>query len=77
MIARIHTSLAIHAADAWKMLLQRDAFLYITNGMLGFKGAEEWPEFFEEGQVIETQLLLLNRLPAWKHRLHVIRVDHE
>ena len=59
------------------MLLERDAFLYITRGMLGFKGAEQWPERFEEGQVIETQILLLNRLPAWKHRLHVIRVDHE
>ncbi len=77
MIARIHTSLPTTAADAWKMLLQRDAFLYITHGMLGFRGAEEWPEVFEEGQVLETQLLFLNIFPVWKHRLHVIRVDHE
>ena len=59
------------------MLLQRDAFLYITHGMLGFRGAEEWPEVFAEGQVIETQLLFLNIFPVWKHRSHVIRVDHE
>ena len=59
------------------MLLQRDAFLYVTRGMLGFKGAEEWPEAFEEGQVLETRLLLFNVIPAWKHRLRLIRVDHE
>ena len=59
------------------MLLQRDAYLYVTRGMLGFKGAEEWPEVFEEGQVLETKLLLFNVIPAWKHRLRLIRVDHE
>ena len=59
------------------MLLQRDAFLYVTRGMLGFKGAEEWPEVFEEGQVLETKLLLFNVIPAWNHRLRLIRVDHE
>ena len=58
------------------MLLQRDAFLHITRGMLGFKGAKEWPETFEEGQVVETRLLLFNVVPAWKHTLRVIRIDH-
>ena len=64
-------------ANAWEMLLQRDAFLYITRGMLGFKGAKNWPEVFEEGQVVETKLLFFNIFPAWEHRLRVIRVDHE
>ena len=59
------------------MLLQRDAFLHTTRGMLGFKGAKEWPETFEEGQVIETRLLLFNIVPAWKHTLRLIRVDDE
>ena len=59
------------------MLLRRDAFLHITRGMLGFRGAEEWPEFFEEGQLIETRLLFFNIVPAWKHTLRLIRVDHE
>ena len=59
------------------MLLQRDAFLHITRGMLGFRGAEEWPEVFQEGQVIETKLLFFNVVPVWKHRIRVIRIDHE
>ena len=65
------------AAEAWRALLQRDAFLHATYGMLGFRGAEEWPENFEEGQLVETQLLIFNFLPAWKHTLHVIKVDHD
>lgn len=59
------------------MILQRDAFLHITRGMLGFTGAEEWPEVFEEGQLIKTRLLFFNIVPAWEHRLRIIRIDHE
>ncbi len=59
------------------MLLERDAFLYVTRGMLGFRGAEAWPATFHEGQVIETRLLLFNVVPAWKHTLRLVRVDHE
>ena len=77
MKATIQTTLPTSAAEAWQMLLKRDIFLYITRGMLGFKGAEEWPEVFEEGQVVETRLLLFNVIPAWKHTLRLIRVDHE
>lgn len=77
MKATIQTTLPIAAAKAWPMPLQRDAFLFFTRGMLGFKGAEEWPEVFEEGQELETRLLLFNVFPAWKHRLRLIRVDHE
>ena len=77
MIARIQISLPSAAASVWKMLLQRDAFLYYTRGMLGFKGAEEWPEEFEEGMVVETQLVFFNIFPGLKYRLHVIRIDRE
>ncbi len=59
------------------MLLQRDAFLHITRGMLGFKGAEEWPVVFQEGQMIETKLMFFNVISGWKHRMRVIRIDHE
>ena len=59
------------------MLLQRDAFLHITRGLLGFRGAEAWPEQFQEGQVVETRLLFFNLIPAWKHKLRVIRIDQE
>ncbi len=77
VIARIQTSLSNLAAKVWQALLQRDTFLHITHGMLGFRGAEECPEVFQEGQVIETRLLFFNLVPGWKHRLRVIRIDHE
>lgn len=57
------------------MLLQRDAFLYSTRGMLGFSGADSWPEFFAEGQVIKTRLVLFNLIPAWSYEIRVVRVD--
>ncbi len=59
------------------MLLQRDAFLYISRGMLGFRGAEEWPQVFHEGQMIEAKLMFFNVVPGWKHKVRIIRVDHE
>jgi hypothetical protein len=45
--------------------------------MLGFAGAEQWSELFEEGQVLETRLLFFNVIPAWKHKLRLIEVDPE
>lgn len=77
MIARIQTSLPSSAVQAWPLLIQRDAFLHITRGMLGFAGAEKWPDLFEEGQVHETKLLVFNFIPAWKHKLRIIEVDSE
>jgi len=75
--AAIRTTLPVPPAKAWQMLLQRDAFLYATRGMLGFEGAEDWPATFQEGQLIETRLILFNVIPAWKHALHLVRVDHD
>ncbi|MBT8114032.1 MAG: hypothetical protein KJP04_01535 [Arenicella sp.] len=77
MIARICTTLPQPPDQVWLTLLQRDAFLYITRGMLAFRGAEQWPELFYEGQVVETRLLVFNFIPAWKHRLNVVRIDHD
>ena len=68
MIARIQTSLPSSAVKAWPLLIQRDAFLDVTRGMLGFAGAEQWSELFEKGQVLETKLLFFNVIPAWKHK---------
>ena len=76
MIARIQTYLPSSCEKAWRMVLQRDAFIHVTRGMLGFQGAEEWPDLFHEGQVIETRLLFFNLIPGWKHRLRITRVDH-
>jgi hypothetical protein len=77
MIARIQTELPSSAEKVWRALLQRDTFLHITRGALGYRGADQWPEVFAEGTEIETRLLFLHALPGWKHTIRVVQVDHE
>jgi len=75
MIATIQTYFDIPADKAWNILKQKDTFLYITRGFLGFAGSRAWPEAFSEGQEIRTRLIFFHFLPAWKHVLRVIRMD--
>ncbi|RJP94851.1 MAG: hypothetical protein C4518_02490 [Desulfobacteraceae bacterium] len=75
MIATIQTHFDIPADKAWNILKQKDTFLYITRGFLGFAGNRAWPEAFSEGQEIRTRLIFFHFLPAWKHVLRVIRMD--
>jgi hypothetical protein len=77
MITRIHTELPSPAEKVWQALLKRDTFLYITRGMLGFRGADHWPEFFSEGLEIGTRLMFFHLIPGWKHRLRIVRIDEE
>ena len=75
MIARIQTDLPTSAERAWQALIKRDTFLYITRGLLGFAGADQWPEEFRQGDTIETRLLFFHLLPTWRHTLHVVGLD--
>ena len=75
MIARIETSLPTSAERAWQALIKRDTFLYITRGLLGFAGADKWPDQFRQGDTIETRLLFFHLLPAWRHTLYVVGLD--
>ena len=75
MIARVHTNLPASVHVVWDTLLKRDTFLHITHGMLGFTDAEQWPDVFRDGTVIETRLVFFHLLPAWSHTLEVVRVD--
>ena len=77
MIASVETDLPTSVEKAWAALLQRDTFLYITRGMLGFSGAERWPETFEEGAEIETRMAFFHVIPGWRHTLRIVRVDEE
>lgn len=75
MRATIRTELPTSAARAWHALKKRDTFLYITRGLLGFAGAQQWPQVFRRGDTIETRLLFFHVLPAWRHTLHVVCLD--
>jgi hypothetical protein len=80
MIARIRTELPSSAEKAWQALLKRDTldtFLYISRGMLGFQGADQWPEVFREGLEVKTRLVFFHLVPGWKHKLRIVRIDEE
>ena len=77
MIATIRTYFDIPADEAWNILKQKNTFLYITRGFLGFAGNRAWPETFSAGQEIRTRLIFFHILPAWKHVLRVVRMDDQ
>lgn len=77
MIARIQTELPSSAEKVWEALLKRDTLLYITRGILGFRGADQWPEVFQEGIEVETQLVFFHLVPGWKNRLRIVRIEKE
>ncbi len=76
MKAIIKTQFNISADDAWKLLQQRDTFLYITRGFLGFSGSKNWPEKFYKDLLLHTRLIFYHIIPGWKHRLKIIQLDH-
>ena len=75
MVVKVHTQLPTSADHAWRVLTKRDTFLYVTRGVFGFTGTDRWPEEFHEGQEIQTRLLFLHLIPAWKHHLRLIRLN--
>jgi hypothetical protein len=77
MIARIEKNLPASADKVWDTLQRKTTFLFITRGMLGFSGSDNWPERFAEGLKIECRLWFLHVLPSWRHFLNVIRIDGE
>ena len=75
MIATIQTYFETSADRAWEVLKKKDTFLFITHGFLGFMGAKNWPEKFYEGLEINTRFVFFHILPAWKHKLYVVKLD--
>ena len=75
MIATIQTYFETSADTAWKIVKKKDTFLFITHGFLGFMGARNWPETFHEGLEIDTRFIFFHILPAWKHKLRVVKID--
>lgn len=77
MLATIRTELPASSDKVWQALLKRDSFLYVTRGMLGFRGSDRWPELFSEGLQLDTRLVFFHLIPGWRHTLRLIRVDAE
>ncbi len=77
MIARIETTLPLPADQVWALLVKRDTFLYITRGAFRFSGSDRWPEEFRLGQEVDTRLIFFGVIPAWRHKLRIVRVDRQ
>ncbi len=77
MIAKIEKDLPASADQVWETLQRKETFLFITRGMLGFSGSDDWPERFAPGLEIECRLWFLHVLPSWRHYLNVMSIDAE
>lgn len=76
VVVSISTKLPLPADEAWQMLTRKSTFLYITRGMVGYSGAEAWPErLFCPRALIVTKLRLLHFLPPTPHVVEIVRVD--
>jgi hypothetical protein len=75
MIIRLTTRLPVSADVAWDHLQRIGTFYYVTRGLLGFDVRQPLPERFVAGQSFAGRMRLLHVIPAWTHRLTVLRVD--
>ena len=70
----VTTILNVQASTAWQIVKQSSTLVYVTKGMLGFQGAESFPIEWQAGDTINTRLLVLSLLPAWRHRIRFVQV---
>ena len=77
MRARIETVLDAPPDVIWQVTRRSSTLVYVTRGMLGFEGSENFPACWSEGTAVDTRLRLFGIVPAWKHHVHVHRVDDE
>jgi hypothetical protein len=75
VVVRVTTRLPVQADTAWDTVKRPDTLRYITRGLLGFRIAGDVPEQFTEGETYGMRLLFFGVLPAWRHRIEIVRVD--
>ena len=76
MKVRVETQLPISPALAWETVQKPETLQFITRGVLGFRPTGEIPATLEQGMTLEVRLLFFHVLPAWRHEIHVVRLDH-
>jgi len=67
------TDLPIDADTAWALVKRADTFRFVTWPLLGVQG--DLPETLDEGETIELRLKLLNRIPANRHTITLVKID--
>ena len=69
MRAKISSELPASAEQVWSLVKRSSTLLYVTRGLLGFGGADQFPSEWRQGAQVDTRLLFFGVLPAWRHRL--------
>ena len=77
MLLRVTTRLPVRAEVAWDAVKRTDTLRYVTRGLLGFRTEGGTPERLAEGDTHRLRLLFFGVLPAWRHEIHVMRVDEQ
>jgi ligand-binding SRPBCC domain-containing protein len=75
MLVRVTTHLPAPRDLVWDTVKQTDTLRYITRGLLGFRVDGGTPERLAEAETYRMRLLFFGVLPAWKHEIHVTRLD--
>ena len=74
---RVTTRLPVRAELAWDTVKRTDTLRYVTRGLLGFRVEGSEPERLAEGGHYRMRLLFFGVLPAWRHEIHVVRLDEQ
>lgn len=81
MIITVQTQLDAPPEKVWHAVKSLNTFRHVTRGMLGVTATKANPHIFEEplteGKTFEVRMWFFNVLPAWKHTLHVHRLDDQ
>ena len=76
MIVYRTSNLNVSAEQAWQALKPRDTFLFVTRGVMSYRGSESWPErLMSPGVEICTVVYLLGFLPGTVHSFKIVSVD--
>lgn len=76
MIVHRTSTLDLSAEQAWQALKMRDTFLFITRGVMSYRGSESWPELLmSPGVEICTVVYPLGFLPGFVHTFKILSVD--
>jgi ligand-binding SRPBCC domain-containing protein len=75
MLVRVTTRLEAPADVVWDAVKRTDTLRYITRGLLGFRVNGGTPERLAEGETYRMRLLFFGVVPAWRHEIHVTRLD--
>nr|WP_297401771.1 hypothetical protein [uncultured Marinobacter sp.] len=69
MRVKISTTYQAPAGHVWALVKRSGTLLFVCKGLLGFAGAERFPEEWSEGETVVTRLLFFGFIPAWQHTL--------